>query len=350
MKALVAAIALIAAGCGVEASSLVVMIEPEAAELRGGNIMYQAGGAFTVHVEAVTDAADVDTSLQALAAELTVADDRGAMSATGKVSLVRSASNPHVFLGTAMLGWPAGGAVTVTARVAGVEAAQRLTIATPEVALVVARAQPVPGTRSADVAFCVVSSARDGSVVLHLERATFTGTAEVDRTAALVRGPCAIAGADVAIPAPAELVIESHAALSLTTRSETPAISAALPAPTAGAAALAMITAQAIAVVVPPPVASLTFVSIPIAARAGTVITAQVEATTGPGGTGRGIKGVTVSFVASASLTFIPPTAATDDQGFATTMFVMPELRGGSLIVGATGAELLTSATIAAAP
>jgi len=351
VRALVAAaLALLGAGCELPESSLAITIEPEATELRGDKIVYQASGAFMVRVTAVTDAGDVDTNLRSLAAQLAIKTDTGEISGESETTLVRSATDRHVFLGSGSLTWPQGGAVTVAARVAGIEASRQLMIDTPEIALVVARPQPDTGTSSVGLAFCVVSSARAGSVALHLESAAFTGTADTDRTAALIRGSCPIADANIATHAPPELAIESYAALSLTTRSTRPAIAAVLTSPIAGAPPLDTLDAATFPVVVPPPVASLSFVSLPSTALVGAVITARVQATTGPAGTGKPVKGVVVTFSASASVTFVPPMLATDDLGVAETSFVMPNVGGGSLIVGASGAQRQTSATIATGP
>lgn len=343
MKTLVALLICFASACERPDSTLTVTLSPERLEMRDKNIAYQGNGTFTVHVTAVSDHEAVDMNLRALSAELTVAADTGSTPAPSKVMLLRSDEDPHTFEGAAMLAWPLGGPVVVIARVAGIQGQLRLTIDQPRMTLAIAPDAPDPGTGTSSVQFCVVSSARAGTVAVHLENATFTGTTTTDTMLALTRGDCPV---DAAVPLTKDVPPESHATLSLTTKSANPSIAATLPSATAGATPLDFLAAHTISVEIPAAVARLELTA-PASARTGTVVTAQARASTAMGGP---VKGVIVAFSASAEVTFITATASTDTDGQATTQFVMPELDGGALLVHVAGGQRQDTATITTAP
>lgn len=345
MKWMVLALTVLGACEDPKDSRLTVTLDADLSEHHGDTIVYQGNGSFMVTVTAATDASDTDVNLQTLATELVVSTADGSSASVVKGALLRA--DAHTFKGTVMLSWPQGGPVTVTARVAGVERPQEFKLAVPRIALVIGKSSPNTGNATVDVPFCVVSSARGVSTSVHLEQATFSMSTDVDKTAALIRDACPIKTEDIATPAPSDLDVQSHTLLSLTSSSASPTITVTLASPTMTAPPLGFIDAQAVGpLTIPPKVASVTFVqpTSPASAQVGSVVTVQVKAVDA---NRNAVKGVVETYSSSAQLLFVPPTSKTNDEGIAITSFVMPDLMGGSLIVGATGADPLVIATAA---
>jgi hypothetical protein len=323
-----------------ENNTLSLALSADMLEQSDGVIVYQGYGSFLVTVTAKTEPT-TDTNLATLAAELVISTDGGTSGPATKATLVRSASDARMFAGTAMLSWPLGGDILVTAKVAGVEKSEPFTIAKPEIALVFGAPSPNTGTASVDVPFCIVSSVRGASVVVHLEAATFAGTADVDKTAPLLREGCTLTG----VTPPPGLVVQSHATLGLTTLAAMPTVSVTLTSPVMSAAPLAYIAPMSpMGVVVPPKVKTVRFTTpiAPASAQVGHVVPVSVLAVDA---NDLPVQGVSVSFSSSAEVVFVPATTKTNGSGAATTSFVMPDLDGGSLLISATGAAPLEIAT-----
>lgn len=340
MKSVLLLVAVLVGCDDPENNSLEVTINAGSSEQTGGVIIYQGNGTFTVTVTATTGEDDQDHKLQALAAELLVVGDGAPPTAVTKATLSRV--EDHVYRGNATLAWVPGGVVNVIARVAGIEKKQQLTIRKPRIALQVGSLSPSTGTATTDVPFCIVSTARGVSVSIHIDGATFSSSTDTDKTVPLLRGPCTLDPATITVPPPTDLVVESHATLSLTTSTPNVAVSAVLASPIVGAPPLDVIqTLSPGTITVPPKVDSVVFVTPPASGHAGDVVTLTVKVTDAAGNP---IKGVTEAFTSSdPDVVFLPATAKSNGAGLAQTSFVMPSA-GETLIVSATGAAPLAIA------
>lgn len=300
-----------------------------------GQLLYVSGGslAVTVTLDAGQDTFVESTSAPAHASiQIDAPQVPAGGVAAATVPLIRKSDG--TLFGTAALSWPPGGTFALRTSAAGQVVVDPISLETPQLAVAVGAAAQQTAALEV-VPICVQSSTANGTVSVHLDRATFAAPAGAsDLTAPLEPGDCGFGGA-----AP-PFTVNSHALLS--------ALPAADPAQAAPALVAAFQVTPALQgypsipsttpVPVPalqPVVAAIVSPATGTAVAPGTLETLQARASLGP--KGAPLTNFALQFVALPNVAIVPGAAATDRAGNLTATFVMPNLNGGSLAIQLLG-------------